>query len=147
MNGCFFIGHRDAPESAFPPLARAVEELAAQGVEEFFVGHYGSFDRMAARAVLAVKARYPQAQLTLLLPYHPAEQAVALPPGFDGSLYPPGLEGVPRRYAIPRANRWMVEQCAHLVAYVSYPASNASKLAAWGKSLGKAVVNLGSLPL
>ena len=102
MNGkvCFFIGHRDTPEHVYPALEQAVEQLITQGVTEFYVGNHGSFDRMAARGVIAAKQHHPQVRLTMLLAYHPGERPVTLPPGFDGSLYPPGMENVPRRFAI-----------------------------------------------
>lgn len=144
MNGkvCFFIGHRDTPEHVYPALEQAVEQLITQGVTEFYVGNHGSFDRMAARAVIAAKQGHPQVRLTMLLAYHPGERPVTLPPGFDGSLYPLGMENVPRRFAIPRANRWMVEHCTHLVAYVTHPASNAGKVVEWGRKMGKEVRRL-----
>ena len=145
MNGkvCFFIGHRDTPEHVYPALEQAVEQLITQGVTEFYVGNHGSFDRMAARAVIAAKQGHPQVRLTMLLAYHPGERLVTLLAGFDGSLYPPGLENVPRRFAVPRANRWMVEHCTHLVAYVTHPASNAGKVVEWGRIQEKSVVELG----
>ena len=120
-----------------------MKQLITQGVTEFYVGNHGSFDRMAARGVIAAKQRHLEVRLTMLLPYHPAEREVVLPAGFDGSLYPPGMENVPRRFAIPRANRWMVEHCTHLVAYVTHPASNAGKVVEWGRIQGKRVVELG----
>lgn len=147
MNGkvCFFIGHRDTPEHVYPALEQAVEQLITQGVTEFYVGNHGSFDRMAARAVSAAKQGHPQVRLTMLLAYHPGERPVTLPPGFDGSLYPLGMENVPRRFAIPRANRWMVEHCTHLVAYVTHPASNAGKVVEWGIFKDKKVMKLKGL--
>lgn len=139
MYRCFFIGHREAPENIYPELAQTVEQLIEQGVTDFYVGHYGNFDRLAARAVIAAKQRHPEVRLTMLLPHHPAEREVILPSGFDSSLYPPGMENVPRRFAIARANRWMVEHCTHLVAYVTHPASNAGKVVEWGRRLTKEV--------
>ena len=139
---CFFIGHREAPESIYPELAQTVEQLIGQGVADFYVGNYGNFDRLAARVVIAAKQQRPEVRLTMLLPYHPAEREVVLPPGFDGSLYPPGMENVPRRFAIPRANCWMVEHCTHLVAYVTHPASNAGKVVEWGIFKDKKVMKL-----
>ena len=145
MNGkvCFFIGHRDTPDRVDPALEQAVELLITQGMTKFYVGNHGSFDLMAAGAVIAAKQRHLEVRLTMLLPYHPAEREVVLPAGFDGSLYPPGMEKVPRRFAIPRANRWMVEHCTHLVAYVTHPASNAGKVVEWGRIQEKRVVELG----
>lgn len=139
MYRCFFIGHREAPENIYPELAQTMEQLIEQGVTDFYVGHYGNFDHLAARAVIAAKQRHPEVRLTMLLPYHPAEREVILPSGFDSSLYPPGMENVPRRFAIARANRWMVEHCTHLVAYVTHPASNAGKVVEWGRRLTKEV--------
>ncbi len=128
-----------APENIYPELAQTMEQLIEQGVTDFYVGHYGNFDHLAARAVIAAKQRHPEVRLTMLLPYHPAEREVILPSGFDSSLYPPGMENVPRRFAIARANRWMVEHCTHLVAYVTHPASNAGKVVEWGRRLTKEV--------
>ena len=85
-NICFFIGHRDTPDSIYPDLLRAVEEhITKYGVTEFIVGHYGSFDFLAARAVTELKTRHPGVKLTMLLPYHPSERKIKMPEGFDGS--------------------------------------------------------------
>ena len=99
-NSCFFIGHHDAPESIYPALLAQVERhITEYAVTDFFVGRYGSFDRMAARAVRTAKVEHPTVKLTLLLPYHPAgckpEQAEDFA-SFDGTCYPAGLESVPR---------------------------------------------------
>lgn len=129
MKGCFFIGRREASEEIWSALLEAVEHHITQyAVTEFFVGSYGAFDRMAARAVITLKERYPGITLSLLLPYHPAERSVELPLGFDDTFYPPGMEKVPRRVAILRANRYMVDHVDYLIAYAWHPASNAREL-------------------
>lgn len=64
----------------------------------------------------------------LVLPYHPAERAVPSPSGFDGTYHPEGLENTPRRYAIVRTNRLMVETCDWLVCYVRHGVSNSRNL-------------------
>ena len=88
---CFFIGHREASEEIYPVLYAAVEQhIVEYGVTEFIVGHYGGFDRLAASAVKAAKHLYPDVKLILLLPYHPAEQPISTPDGFDSTFYPPG---------------------------------------------------------
>jgi len=129
MKSCFFIGHREAPESIAGALANAIERhITELGVAEFIVGSYGAFDRMAARQLAAAKERHPEINLLLLTPYHPAERPATLPEGFEMSLYPPGMEKVPKRLAIVRANRYMVEHSDCLIAYVWHPASNAREL-------------------
>ena len=61
MPFCFFIGHRDAPESLLPKVRAAAEGLILrEGVTDFYVGSRGSFDRLAAAAVRELMAEYPQ---------------------------------------------------------------------------------------
>ena len=129
MKSCFFIGHREASEEIYAELRAAVEQHIVEfGVTEFIVGHYGGFDRLAARAVIEAKKTHPEVTLTLLLPYHPAERPMTAPEGFDGTYYPPDMERVPRRVAIIRANRYMVDHVDYLIAYAWHPASNAREL-------------------
>lgn len=94
---------------------------------------YGNFDRMAARALGEAKQTHPEISLWLLLPYHPAEQKVKAPEGFDGSLYPEGLEKAPRRVAIVRANRYVVDRVHFLIVYIRHPGSNTQKLFEYAK--------------
>lgn len=131
---CFFIGHREASEEIYPVLYAAVEQhIVEYGVTEFFVGHYGGFDRLAALAVKEAKRFYPEVKLTLLLPYHLAERPISTPDGFDSTFYPPGMESVPRKIAIVRANRYVVDHVDYLIAYVWHPASNAWELVEYAR--------------
>lgn len=129
MKSCFFIGHREASFEILPVLRDAVEQHVVEyGVTEFIVGHYGGFDRMAAKAVIGAKAQHPEITLSMLIPYHPSEQYIERPSGFDNTFYPPGMEKVPRKLAIVWANRYMVDHVDYLIAYVWHPASNARNL-------------------
>ena len=126
---CFFIGHREAPSTLRPQLDWAIERCITEyGVTGFVVGQYGNFDYLAARALIAAKERHPEISLQLLVPYHPADRPVEAPEGFDGTYYPDGMESVPKRLAIVRANRYMVEHSDCLIAYARHPASNARDL-------------------
>lgn len=133
MAACFFIGHRDAPDGLLPVLIDEVKRHVAEfGVEEFVVGRYGNFDAMASKAVKTVRERHPEVLLTCLLPYHPGERPIKLPDYFDGSFYPP-LQGVPRRFAIVRANQYMVDHSDFLIAYAWHPASNSRELVEYAR--------------
>ena len=49
---CFLMGSRHTGGEVWPALCRAVEEQIRTGqAGEFWVGQYGAFDRMAARAL------------------------------------------------------------------------------------------------
>ena len=74
---CFFIGHHDAPPAIRELLDVAVERhIKKYGVTRFIVGHYGTFDSMAAAAVTRMKMKYEGVELLLLLPYHPTERPI-----------------------------------------------------------------------
>ena len=134
MKSCFFIGHRETSSEILPALVEAVEKhIMEYGVTEFVVGNYGGFDRMAAKAVIAAKEQHPDITLSMLIPYHPAERPVETPQGFDNTFYPPGMEKVPRKLAIVRTNRYMVDHVDYLIAYAWHPASNARELVEYAK--------------
>ena len=119
---CFFIGHRDAEYGLLPQIEAAVlRHITEYGVQEFVVGQYGAFDRMAAGAVLRAKPQFPAVSLSILLPYHPSVRSFRAPEGYDRTLYPPGMEQVPHRAAIIRANRYMVDNSDYLIACVRHP--------------------------
>ena len=137
MSTCFFIGYRDTPDSLLPALSAAVEKrIIEHGVDQFVVGVYGKFDSLAAQAVRRAKKQHPDILLFYLRPYHPVERPFT-PSGYDGSFYPPGMETVPRKLAIVRANRYMVDNSQFLIAYARYSASNAWKLTEYARKREK----------
>ena len=147
MKTCFFIGHRDAPESIYERLLSSVERhFSEYGVTDFVVGRYGNFDRLAARAVMEAKQRRSDVTLTLLMPYYRTD-AELLPDGFDGSLFPDGLETVPKRAAILRANQYMIHHCDYLIAYDAGHIGNTRKLVAEAKRIeGLHIENVALVP-
>ena len=147
MKTCFFIGHRDAPESIYERLLQAVERhISEYGVTDFVVGRYGNFDRLAARAVIEAKQQRSDVTLTLLMPYYRAD-AEPLPVGFDGSLFPNGLETVPKRAVILRANLYMIHHCDYLIAYDAGRIGNTRKLVSDARKIeGLHIVNIALAP-
>ena len=118
-----------------PFLAAEVERhITEYSVKEFCVGHYGNFDRMAALVLSEAKQRHPEIILQLLTPYHPFDRSVDVPDGFDGTFYPPGMESIPRQYAIPRANHYMIQNSTHLIAYARFTASNTRKFVEYAQA-------------
>ena len=143
MKSCFFIGHREASSDIFPALAEAIElHIVEFGVTEFIVGNYGNFDHMAAKAVIVAKNQHPEISLSMLIPYHPVERPFEPPQGFDNTFYPPGMENVPRKLAIVRANRYMVDHVDYLIGYVWHPASNSRNLIEYALQKNVPVTNI-----
>lgn len=146
MKSCFFIGHREADERLLPILTASIERLITEEqVSFFYVGGYGGFDRIAATAVKRMKLHHPEITLMLVLPYHPGERSIETPYGFDGTYYPEGLEKVPRRYAIVRANEIMARQSDWLVSYVRHGASNSRRILEYAQKQGTACININDL--
>lgn len=129
----FFIGHREALEDIAADLASEVRRLITElGVTEFIVSNYGRYDSMAGQVVITAEREFPYIHLLLLIPHHSA--LVDLPVGYDGIYCPPGMENVLRRFAIIRANRYMVNHTDYLVAYAWHPASNARELVEYAEA-------------
>ena len=118
---CFLSGIGTPCRTLSLHWERTVEALITHGVTEFFVGSYGGFDCLAAGAVIRAKRSHPYITLELLLPYHPSERPIEPPNGFDGTFYPPGMECVPHRLAILKANRYMVDHSDCIIAYIRHP--------------------------
>ena len=115
MKTCFFIGHRNAPGTLRPLLDEAIERhITEYGVAEFVVGHYGHFDMMAAGAVRRAKEQHPEITLLLLLPYYPFKYETA---DYDNTYYLPGMENVPKPFAIVKANEHMIRTSEYLICY------------------------------
>lgn len=142
MPSCFFIGHRDAPESLLPAVRAAAEKLIReQGVTDFYVGSRGSFDRLAAAVMRELRESHPEVRLYRVLAYLPTGRE-ELPEGFTGSVFPEGLETVPRRLAILRANRAMVDACEYLIAYAPHLTGNARKVVEYARRRWRRVMEV-----
>lgn len=134
---CTFCGHRTAPDALQPRLEALVEELITEyGVTEFWVGNYGRFDRMARAAVCDAKRKHPHVKLCMLLPYVPVKGISRETAGVDEVILPSAVDGVPKRAAIPRLNRYMIDHAAYLIAYVKYISNGAYKTLEYAKRKG-----------
>lgn len=118
---CFLIGNRDVDEKIVPALGLSIiDHIENKGVLEFIVGQYGNFDRIAAKTLVNLKAKYPHIILTLLLPYHPGDHPINISKDFD-SIYYPFEKPIPPRFAIVQANKTAICSCSYLIACVNHP--------------------------
>jgi uncharacterized phage-like protein YoqJ len=118
---CTFCGHHDADSSIYPALLVAIEKVVLENqVTLFYVGNQGSFDHMALKAIKELKERYPQISYSIILAYMPGEKTDYDNDQACDTLFPDGLETVPRRYAIVHRNRWMVDHSDCIIAFVQH---------------------------
>ena len=148
---CFIIGHRETAGDVAPALAEAVERhITEYGVTDFYVGHYGGFDGLAAQAVKEAKERHPEIRLTLVLPYHPAIRPINTPKGFDSTYYPWEEERIPKRLAIIKTNQRMVDTCDYLISYAYHFLGGTGQIVEYARKREKKglikVTNLSSSP-
>lgn len=140
-DACGFCGHADAPEEVYAPLRSCIESMICrQGVREFYVGSQGAFDRMALRALREMKKKHPAIRYAVVLAYLPGKSGPQCPS--DSTVFPEGLERVPPRFAIPLRNRWMVDNCRWMVAYVERSFGGAAKTLAYARKKGRTVIDL-----
>lgn len=117
---CFFIGSRYSSGDIREQVVEVVEKhIVEYGVTTFTVGHYGDFDILVRGVLREVKERHANIKLYLLAPYA-LNQKRDVPERFNGTYYPEGLEKVPFRYAIVKANRLMVETSDYLIAHPGF---------------------------
>lgn len=141
---CFLFGHSTAPENILPLLEREIEDCCLRdGINSFVVGRRGNFDELARKAVKSVKGKHSAVKLYLLLCYHPSEEKNDISVDFDGSIYPDGMENVPRRVAIVEANRRMVKRADTVICYAEYP-GNSRELMRYAQRQGKSIINIAS---
>lgn len=144
-DACGFCGHADAPKELYVPLRNSIEQLICQqDAREFYVGSQGAFDRMALRALREMKEKYPFIRYAVVLAYLPGKSVPQDPA--DPTIFPEGLEQVPPRFAISRRNRWMVDNCRWMVAYVTRGFGGAAKTLARARRKGLAVIDLAAAP-
>lgn len=138
-----FCGHgqyRYTPEIR-ERLEREVEQLILDGATMFFHGGYGQFDHMAASVVWRLKGKYPHIESVLVLPYLDRAVDASI---YDSTTYPP-LEKVPRKYAIARRNRWMVENSDVIIAFVRHSWGGAAVTLEYAERKGLRVIQLADL--
>lgn len=139
---CVFFGHRDLTHSLAIPLDCVIRRsILEYGITRFWYGGNGSFDRMAAPAVLQLKQSFPQIRLELVRAYMPGKTDLECLP-YDPSIYPDGLEVVPQRFAISHRNRWMVQQCDLVICYVERSFGGAYAACRQAQRRGAPILNL-----
>ena len=133
-----FCGHSDIanPEAVRAWLYETVEKLIELDADLFLLGGYGAFDRMAAGVVAELRKKYPQVQSVLVKPYLDREMDES---GYDWTVYP-GLENVPRRFAISHRNRYMVDKADFVVAYVTHGWGGAAQTLEYANRKKKSII-------
>ena len=119
---------------------REVKKLIASGVTDFLNGGMGGFDWMCARVVFDLKKSYLQIRNYLVIPYLTFN--IAEPKYFDDIIYPEGFEKY-HLAAIPARNRYLVDNAAYALCYVTHGWGGAAQTLERAQKKGLTIINLG----
>ena len=137
---CTFFGHRDAELSLQDLLYATIQELVEKGVDRFYVGNQGNFDRMARVALQKISHKYPFIRYSVVLAYLSDGDMLKEYP----TVFPEGLETALPRFAIDKRNRWMIQKADIVVAYCRNRGGSSEKYVQLALKKRKTVINLGS---
>lgn len=137
-----FFGHGNAPSDLEPRIEQAVIQLI-EGNENitFLVGTHGRFDAMVISVLKRLAPQHPNMNYHIILAYLPANKE---DDRFEGlpTMFPEGIENVPKKYAISYRNDYMVKECDTVICYITHDWGGAWKFVHKAKKRGKAIINL-----
>ena len=135
---CIFFGHRDCPDSIKKEVENTIVELIKhKGVNCFLVGNNGNFDSLVLRVLRKCKSEFPHIDYCVTLAYIPNDRSFDYP-----TLFPEGIEAVPKKYAISYRNDYMITQSYFVLVYISRPFVGAYTFFEKAKKQGKTCINL-----
>ena len=138
---CCFFGHREVTHNIKPKLTTIIENLITEdGVTEFYVGNQGQFDSMVYSVLKELKAKYPQIRYTVVLAYMPDEHIKEV--YGENTLFPDGLENVPKKFAISKRNYWMIQQSGFAVCHVHKITGGAAKFRVKAEKRGLQIIDV-----
>ncbi len=138
---CCFFGHRDSPSEIAGILEKTITDLIEKkSVDMFYVGNQGHFDIMVRNMLNKLKLKYPHINYSVVLAYMPTKKDKTA--DYSDTIYPDGLENVPRRFAIDWRNRWLVDNSDYVIAYITHSFGGAAKFYDLAVKRKKNVINL-----
>jgi len=143
---CCFAGHGKIQytNDIYEKLVEIIERLIVEeNIEEFWVGNYGSFDALSAKAVKYIKKKYSQIKLVLVVPYLTVEMNEnnkMYSMKYDEILVADIPEKTPKRLYILKCNEYMVKRTEFLICYVMHNWGGASKTLDFAKRKNKMMI-------
>ena len=147
MTVCSFFGHQDSTGIDEIIIYRVVKALMLQGVDTFYVGNQGRFDREVYKSLKRLKKIFPQIHYSVVLAYPPGKRRRYELYDEGCTMYPEEVADGPARFAIDRRNRWPISKSDYCVCYINHTWGNAYKYAMMARRCAVTVINLGRAEL
>ena len=139
-NSCCFFGNRDAMDSIRSKLKEEIIRLIEEhGVNDYYVGNQGGFDSLVLSVMKELTVSYPQIRYSVVLAYLPDEKRT-IPE--TNTIYPEGLERVPKRFCIARRNDWLIEHSRYVICYVAHITGGAAQFMEKARRKNRTVINI-----
>jgi len=135
-----FIGHSECFGIEKESVCTSVEELIQKGVETFLSGGMGDFDWFCARTVYELKKKYPRIKNILVIPYLTFN--IRNKEIFDEIVYPMGFEKYHFKAAIPKRNRFLVDNSQYAVCYIKHGWGGAAQTYEYAKKQGLSIIDI-----
>lgn len=136
-----FFGHKDTPKETEPILRTVLMDLIENhNATVFYVGNNGNFDNMVRCQLEDLSHTYP-ITYNVVLAYLPVGKSQY--ENLKNTIYPESIETVPKRFAIPWRNKWMIQQSEIVVTYVSHTYGGAWQFKEMALKQDKYVLELG----
>ncbi len=141
---CCFFGHHDATDEIKDKLRQKIRSLIVnENAQKFYVGSHGRFDYMVLEVRSEMKNEFPHINYAVVLayiPHHPSDEYSYCTP--EESIFPGGLEKVPRKYGILWRNDWMLKRSDTVICYVWHCIGGSGRMVEKALKQGKRVINL-----
>lgn len=135
-----FIGHSNCIGIDKEQLTKEIHALIQKGVTDFISGGIGGFDMMCARTVMEIKREFPHIGNLLVIPY--LNFKINNPEYYDKSIFPEELDPTPYRVAIPRRNKYLVDNSAYAVCFVHRISGGSYKTFEYAKTRNITIINI-----
>ena len=111
-----------------------------------YLGGYGDFDELCARACRELKGEIPNIELVYVTPYltlckQENIKRMVKEGLYDASIYP-DIENTPPKFAISKRNEWMMASADLIIAYVKNSYGGAYKSLQVAKRRKKRIINI-----
>lgn len=134
---CTFFGHNDTPQDIRGKLKDTlIYMIEKRGADLFYVGDHGNFDRAAISVLRELCVIYPHIRYYVVPAYLPESD-----PGYS-TLFPEGIENVPKRFAISYRNKWLVNNSDAVIAYIRRSYGGAAQFAKSAEKKKKEIIDL-----
>lgn len=134
---CTFFGHSDAPQEIKDTLKKTIAPLIEKrGVNCFYVGNHGNFDRMVLSVLKELSGIYP-IEYYVVYAYLPKQGEDYL-----HTIFPEGVETVPKRFAISFRNKWLIEHSDIVITFVQRSYGGAAQFKKLAEKKGREIINI-----